>query len=47
MAICPIRTEPDYEAALDEIASLMGKDPLPGTPEVNRLDVLAHLGAGA
>jgi len=43
MDIRPIRTEPDYEAALDEIASLMGNDPILGTPDGDRLDVLATL----
>ena len=43
MDIRPIRTEPDYEAALDEIASLMSDDPPLGTPEGDRLDVLTTL----
>ncbi len=38
-----IRTEPDYEAALDETASLMGDDRLLGPPEGGRLDMLATL----
>lgn len=37
----PIRTEEDYEAALAEIESLMAARP--GTPEGDRLDVLATL----
>jgi HTH-type transcriptional regulator / antitoxin HigA len=41
--IWPIRTETDYEAALDEIAALMRTDPVPGTPAGDRLDVLATL----
>ncbi|AUB80278.1 helix-turn-helix domain-containing protein [Candidatus Thiodictyon syntrophicum] len=43
MDIRPIWTEPDYEAALDEIATLMGDDPLLGTPEGDHLDVLITL----
>jgi HTH-type transcriptional regulator/antitoxin HigA len=43
MEIRPIRNEPDYEAALDEIATLMRDDPVPGTPDGDRLDVLATL----
>jgi HTH-type transcriptional regulator/antitoxin HigA len=43
MNIRPIRTEQDYEAALDEVAALMPADPLPGTPEGDRLDVLTTL----
>jgi len=43
MQIHPIRTEADYEAALDAIASLMQDDPMPGTPEGDQLDVLATL----
>lgn len=41
MEIRPIRTEADYEAALAEIETLM--DAEPGTPEEERLDVLATL----
>jgi len=41
MEIKPIRTEADYEAALKEIEQLMGSQP--GTPEDDRLDVLATL----
>ncbi len=37
----PIRTEEDYEAALAEIEGLMAAQP--GTPEGDRLDVLATL----
>ena len=43
MDIRPIRTEADYEAALEEIALLMVDDPMPGTPEGDRLDVLVTL----
>lgn len=37
----PIRTEADYESALDEVAVLWGA--LSGTPRGDRLDVLATL----
>lgn len=43
MDIRPIRTESDYAAALDEIARLMVDDPMLGTPDGDRLDVLATL----
>ena len=39
--VSPIRTEQDYEAALAEVESLMAAHP--GTPEGDRLDVLATL----
>lgn len=41
LAIRPIRTRADHRAALREIESLM--DARPGTPEGDRLDVLATL----
>ncbi len=41
MDIRPIRTEADYQAALKEIESLM--DAKPGTPEEDKLDILAAL----
>ena len=37
----PIRTEADYEAALEDVAALWGS--ATGTPEGDRLDVLATL----
>ncbi len=40
-AIKPIRTKPDYVAALDRIGALM--DAKPGTPKGDELDVLADL----
>jgi HTH-type transcriptional regulator / antitoxin HigA len=43
MDIRPIRTEVDYEAALREISSLMAEDPMPGTDEGDRLEVLTTL----
>jgi HTH-type transcriptional regulator/antitoxin HigA len=41
MDIKPLRTETDYRAALQEIEALMNAEP--GTPEEDRLDVLATL----
>ena len=41
MEIRPIRTETDYKAALAEVNRLFDSEP--GTPEFDRLDVLATL----
>lgn len=43
MDIRPIHTEADYKATLREISILMDADPDPGTPEGDRLDILATL----
>lgn len=43
MEINPIRTEGDYKAALREVSALMERDPDLGTPDGDRLDVLATL----
>ena len=43
MEINPIRTVNDYKEALKEISALMASDPALGTPEGDRLDVLATL----
>ncbi|HSV60365.1 MAG TPA: transcriptional regulator [Variovorax sp.] len=43
MEINPIRTVKDYKAALKQISALMPSDPALGTPEGDRLDVLATL----
>lgn len=43
MEIRAIHTEADYKAALREISVLMDADPDVGTPEGDRLDVLAIL----
>ncbi|MCR4158828.1 transcriptional regulator [Kerstersia gyiorum] len=43
MDIRPIRTEADHKAALKEISRLMEGDPDIGTPDGDRLDVLATL----
>jgi HTH-type transcriptional regulator/antitoxin HigA len=41
MDVRPIKTEADYQAALEEIERLF--DAAPDTPEVDRLEVLATL----
>lgn len=41
VAVRPVRTEADYEAALAEVDALM--DAAPGSPEGDRLDVLVTL----
>lgn len=43
MDIKPIRTNDDYQGALKEISTLMETDPDLGTPEGDRLDILATL----
>ena len=43
MDIKPIRTDDDYRGALKEISALMETDPDLGTPEGDRLDILATL----
>ena len=43
MEIRPIRSEADYEAALQEISRLVDQDPLPGSSDGDRLDVLSTL----
>lgn len=43
MEIRPIHNDTDYRAALKEISLLMESDPELGTPEGDRLDVLATL----
>jgi HTH-type transcriptional regulator / antitoxin HigA len=39
--IIPIRSEADYEAALDEIEHYFDNEPEPGAPEADRFDLLA------
>jgi HTH-type transcriptional regulator/antitoxin HigA len=39
--IRPIRSEADYDAALDEIERYFENEPKPGTPEADRFDLLA------
>jgi len=43
VSVRSIRTESDYQAALGEVAALMGSDPTPRTPEGDRLDALVTL----
>ena len=43
MNVKPIRTEEDYQEALQEVEKLMEAQPEPGTPEADRLEVLATL----
>jgi len=43
MNIRPIHTEADYKAALKAISVLMDSDPDSGSPEGDRLDILATL----
>jgi HTH-type transcriptional regulator/antitoxin HigA len=43
MNIHPIRTEADYKAALRVVSKLVDLDPALGTPDGDRLDVLATL----
>jgi HTH-type transcriptional regulator/antitoxin HigA len=39
--IRPLRSEAEYEAALEEIERYFEKEPKPGTPEADRFDLLA------
>ena len=43
MEITPIRTEKDHRAALRVVSALVEQDPLPDTPDGERLDVLSKL----
>jgi HTH-type transcriptional regulator/antitoxin HigA len=43
MEIKPIHTDADYRVALKEISTLMEGDPELGTPDGDRLDILATL----
>jgi len=43
MDIQPIRTEADYDAALEVVSRLVDTDPSPGTPEGDQLEILAIL----
>ncbi len=43
MNIQPIRNEQDYQSALAEISELMASDPELGSPDGDRLDVMATL----
>jgi HTH-type transcriptional regulator / antitoxin HigA len=44
--IRPLRSEADYEAALDEIEKYFDKEPKPGTAAADRFDLLALVIAG-
>ena len=41
MIIRPLRSEADYETALDEIEFFFENEPKPGTPDADRFDLLA------
>ena len=41
IAVSPIKTDADYEAALERVSQLM--DALPDTPESDELDILTTL----
>lgn len=43
MDIRPIHTKADYQATLKEVATLVAADPESGTPDGDRLDILATL----
>jgi HTH-type transcriptional regulator/antitoxin HigA len=42
-AIRPLRSEADYEAAVDEVERYFDKEPVPGSAESERFDLLASL----
>jgi HTH-type transcriptional regulator / antitoxin HigA len=43
MNITPIHTAADYKAALRMVSKLVDLDPAPGTPDGDRLDIMATL----
>ena len=43
MEIAPIHDDSDYKQALKVVSKLVDADPLPGTPDCDRLEVLATL----
>ena len=43
MNITPIHTAADYKAALRRVSKLVDQDPAPGTPDGDRLDIMATL----
>ncbi len=43
VAVRPIRTEHDYDEAINRIDELLDMNPTPGTPEDDELDVLSTL----
>ena len=43
MDICPIRTQDDYQAALREVSAYFDNEPVPGTEEGDRFEILMTL----
>ena len=43
MGICLIKTEEDYKAALREVSAYFDKEPVPGSAEGDRFEVLITL----
>lgn len=43
MYICPIHTEEDYRAALEDVSALFENEPEPGTPEGDYFDIMITL----
>lgn len=43
MEIRPIRTEDDYKAALREVSAWFDEEPIPGTPDGDRFEILLTL----
>ena len=43
MDIRPIRTEEDYKAALREVSAYFDNEPIPGTPDGDRFEILLTL----
>lgn len=43
MEIRPIRTEEDYKAALRDVSNYFDAEPLPGTPDGDRFEILLTL----
>jgi HTH-type transcriptional regulator/antitoxin HigA len=43
MDIRPIRTEEDYKAALREVSTYFDNEPVPGTPDGDRFEILLTL----
>jgi HTH-type transcriptional regulator/antitoxin HigA len=43
MQLRPIRTEAEYDAALREVSAYFDKEPMPGTEEADRFEILMML----
>lgn len=43
MEICPIHTEEDYKAALREVSAYFDNEPVQGTPDGDRFEILLTL----